>query len=224
MILKVDFRESQFFDLLKDAEKVNLHLGDFEICDDAGTTVAIIERKTIDDLASSIKDGRYKEQCFRLSESISNVKIFYFLEGATIRNVHQAIPKATLVSAIFSLSAKYTVVRTTSVQDTAEYILALMKKLGKTTTTTEDPQPCYSTVVKSVKKDNICPENFGEIVLCQIPGVSNKTSKTIMDHYKTLNALMADAEKTQVLSSLCISKRKISKSVVDNIVRFLETM
>ena len=41
----------------------------------------IIERKTLNDLASSIKDGRYKEQGYRLSNcSLHNHNIFYLIE------------------------------------------------------------------------------------------------------------------------------------------------
>ena len=56
----------------------NLSLGDFAFGN------IIIERKTHQDLASSILDGRYKEQCFRLEEYRNenpNVKIIYFIEG-----------------------------------------------------------------------------------------------------------------------------------------------
>ena len=42
-------------------------LGDVIICDDDGSERMIIERKTLNDLAASIKDGRYEEQGYRLS-------------------------------------------------------------------------------------------------------------------------------------------------------------
>ena len=42
----------------------------------------IIERKTIQDLAASIRDGRYKEQSIRLSQSnIPNHHILFMIEG-----------------------------------------------------------------------------------------------------------------------------------------------
>ena len=43
----------------------NLDLGDY-LFKYNGEVVAIIERKTIDDMANSIKDGRYREQKSRL--------------------------------------------------------------------------------------------------------------------------------------------------------------
>jgi crossover junction endonuclease MUS81 len=40
----------------------------------------VVERKKADDLISSIHDGRYKEQKYRLKNSSFN-NIFYLLEG-----------------------------------------------------------------------------------------------------------------------------------------------
>ena len=41
----------------------------------------------------------------------------------------------------------------------------------------------YSSVVKKVKKDNITADNIGEIMLCQIPGISSTTAGAIMTHF-----------------------------------------
>ena len=51
------------------------------IKDDDEKEVIIIERKTINDLSSSIRDSRYYEQSFRLSEcNIPNHYIYYLIE------------------------------------------------------------------------------------------------------------------------------------------------
>jgi ERCC4-type nuclease len=41
----------------------------------------------------------------------------------------------------------------------------------------------YCEVVKKVKKDNITPQNIGEIILSQIPGISSVTAIAIMRHF-----------------------------------------
>ena len=48
----------------------------------------------------------------------------------------------------------------------------------------------YCSVIKKVKKDNITEENIGEIMLCQIPGISSVTALTIMEKFKTLPNLI----------------------------------
>ena len=84
----------------------------------------------------------------------------------------------------------------------------------------------YCNFVKKVKKDNITRENIGEIILCQIPGISSITAITIMKHFKNfpdfLEGLQADPTR---LNDMYIenngNKRKILKTIIDNIQKYL---
>lgn len=59
----------------------------------------IVERKRMDDLAASIKDGRYHEQKFRLSDSgIADVVYMVESRGGS-NNAHAGLPMATLYQA-----------------------------------------------------------------------------------------------------------------------------
>ena len=59
-----------------------LDLGDIIISTNEGEELMIIERKSLNDLASSIKDGRYAEQSYRLNGcSQHNHNIVYLVEG-----------------------------------------------------------------------------------------------------------------------------------------------
>jgi ERCC4-type nuclease len=85
----------------------------------------------------------------------------------------------------------------------------------------------YCNFVKKVKKDNVTPENIGEIILCQIPGISSVTAITIMKQYDTFPKLIsALQENPSCLDGItCESSngksRKISKSSIENIRNFL---
>jgi 5'-3' exonuclease len=82
---------------------------------------------------------------------------------------------------------------------------------------------CSALKVKQVKCENITPQNIGEIMLCNIPGVSNKTAAAIMKKYTTLRALM-DALKGSDDSLADIrleTQRKLSKQCIQNIYNFL---
>jgi len=86
--------------------------------------------------------------------------------------------------------------------------------------------PNYCTVVKKVKKDNITPENIGEIILCQIPGISSVTAMAIMKKFRSFSHFLDEMRKsTDVLENLVCENngksRKISKACVENIKRFL---
>ena len=77
---------------------------------------------------------------------------------------------------------------------------------------------------KKVKKENITPENIGEIFLCQIPGISSQTAVAIMKEHKTLlDLICALQENSQCLDNFIVGKRKISKSCVENIKVYKKT-
>jgi len=93
-------------------------------------------------------------------------------------------------------------------------------------TQNEVTAPNYCTVVKKVKKDNITPENIGEIILCQIPGISSVTAMAIMKKFTSFPHFLDEMKKsTEVLENLVCENngksRKISKACVENIKRFL---
>ena len=84
----------------------------------------------------------------------------------------------------------------------------------------------YCTVVKKVKKDNITPENIGEIVLCQIPGISSVTAMAIMKQYGTFSNLIDEIRNnpTSLENIVCENggkTRKISKTCVKNVIEYL---
>ena len=97
----------------------------------------IFERKSLSDLESSIKDGRYNEQSLRLSKSyFHNHNIIYLVEGAII-NYRNKKFKNTLYSSIFSLNhyKGFSVFNTLNNIDTCDmlynFILKKMKEKTK---------------------------------------------------------------------------------------------
>ena len=87
----------------------------------------------------------------------------------------------------------------------------------------------YCHVVKRVKKDNITTDNIGEIMLCQIPGISSITAIAIMAQFKNLpNLIFCLKENQQCLKDISYSNakgqtRKISKPAIENIKKFLRS-
>jgi len=85
----------------------------------------------------------------------------------------------------------------------------------------------YVSVVKKVKKENITPDNIGEIMLCQIPGISSVIALTIMEQFKTLPNLITELDKNpECLKNISSTNskgqvRKINKTALSNIVKFL---
>jgi len=89
-------------------------------------------------------------------------------------------------------------------------------------------QSNYCSVIKKVKKENITPENIGEIMLCQIPGISSVTAIAIMNVFKTIPELLLKLkEDNTCLNDITYTnstsqKRKISKTAILNIIKYLQ--
>ena len=284
MIIKVDVREHELIKIItqlintipsfKDLQFTteNLPLGDIIITDNLVHNL-IIERKTINDLFSSLKDGRYEEQSYRLNGlPHHNHNIIYLIEG-DVNNLNRfkdnRVDKLTLYSTIFSLNyyKGFSVLRTFNIEETAIFICNTANKLKKSeaekrkpyyslkitektvestkeatcdnddekqenesnenTNTHEATEKDYISVIKKVKKDNITPDNIGEIMLCQIPGISCVTALAIIDKFKTISNLITSIEKDEkcldniVYTTSKNQQRKINKSSILNISKFL---
>jgi ERCC4-type nuclease len=138
-----------------------LHIGDIVIEDDSGKTILIFERKTLNDLAASIKDGRYNEQSFRLNkEQIHNHNIIYIIEGDIERYNEKRthISKKTLISTMFSLLyyKGFSVYRTNTIFETADTILFFTEKYHRTCVNETTRKPFYEL---STDHSNVIVEN-----------------------------------------------------------------
>jgi ERCC4-type nuclease len=137
-----------------------LPLGDIILHDPAGQgrDIVLFERKTLNDLAASIQDGRYKEQSFRLLQQSSSDtatagfhphNIVYIIEGdigqyEAKRNKNNRITKTALQSAMVSLLyyKGFSVVRTMNLGETAELILNFADKVAKESA--DGTKPAYT--------------------------------------------------------------------------------
>ena len=217
----------------------NLEIADVIISDMNNVQHLLIERKTIQDLVSSIKDGRYKEQSFRLTHSEHpNHNIIYLIEGDNINDFYAE--KDMIYSSMFSLSyfKGFSLFRTKDVKETSFVLCNAAYKIIKE----NDKKPYYysndniegkkseedyTSVIKMKKNSNITPDNFIEIVLMQIPSISNTTSKAIVTQFSTLNNLILKLKDDKnCLNDIYYmtsknQKRKISKTSIKNIQDFL---
>jgi ERCC4-type nuclease len=217
MQLVVDCRERALIEHFPTASVKQLVLGDFAIEQD-GKEVVIVERKTVADFAASISDGRYREQSERLmAYDIPNHNVIYLIEGSLKYYKHK-IPKATLLAAITSLlyGKGFSVVRTESVEDTADFVRALLAKLQKEKGFAE-PKVGGSSVRKQ-KRDKITPETIDAIMLSQIPSVSATTAAAILKVYPTvfelITALKADPT---CLDAVRVGSRLLARSTIEKL-------
>ena len=285
--LLIDYRESQLkeyfesYDFSKDKnlKKVNLKVENLDLGDiiikKNEEIILIIERKTLQDLYSSINDGRYKEQKVRLKSNFEDHQIVYIIEDSNTKFINkkfnnvQSIIDGAILNSVFRDNIK--VLRTKSVDETIIYIKTLFKKvinnidffvkpehinqtsknLNNQTSknlnnqTSNDPnikiveikskekEVNYVDNIKIKKKENNNPENCSIIMLCQIPGVSTKISKTVFSKYTNIsnlvieyNKLLEVKDKEQLLKDLSFEinndkTRKIGPVISKRIFEYL---
>lgn len=251
MIIKIDNREdveifnhcNKILDLTKHTIlQENLPLGDIIIYDNNNEEKVIIERKTVKDLAASIKDGRYTEQSFRLTNcSQHNHNIMYLIEGNLDGFKHysdQRVNQSVLWSAIVSLNyfKGFSVIKTSSLKESCDFIISLINKLEKD----KDKKPYYSSnsiqvdvnkdnenknvesksnieyadVIKRSKKDNIDQSNILQIMLCQIPNISIASAKAVCEKYQNMKDLVADLDEegTDCLDDIMIKTAGVKEN------------
>jgi ERCC4-type nuclease len=134
-----------------------LHIGDVVFEDNMGKPILIFERKTLNDLAASIKDGRYNEQSFRLDKELThNHNIIYIIEGDIERYNEKRthISKKTLMSTMFSLLyyKGFSVLRTNTICETADTIVFFAYKYDKTIVNEKNRKPYYE--LSTLSADN----------------------------------------------------------------------
>ena len=200
----VDSREHEFIkyctDYKIDISTENLEVGDIIIKTD--TDLLLFERKTVADLAASIKDGRFHEQKQRMKQYPFH-RITYLIEGASFeklskQNMH-GIQSSSLLSAMISLSYRdgYHVLHTKSLLETIHLILEIHSRMvshpDKIQFVQHDStEETYlaSLKVKSKKIDNITPQVCYSLQLAQIPGISTKLAQDIIVTFPTLVGLL----------------------------------
>ena len=258
MILYIDNREPKsiinYINCLNDNSKIKidiqikaLDIGDYLIADNSNNTLVIIERKSLNDLECSIKDGRYDEQSFRLNNfDLVNHNIYYLIEGNII-NYRNDKFKSTLYSSLVSLSyyKGFSILNSVNNVESAEIVYNFIKKLEKEINNNKtsfykndniskvldesndlnvSKELDYINVIKTNKKSNITRDNINIIMLMQIPGINTQTSTTIIEKFETIKNLVIELEKDNTCLD-CIkitsSNRKISKNIIENIKYYL---
>lgn len=228
-----------------DIEIKSLDIGDYIFYDENDDIIKIIiERKSLSDLESSIKDGRYTEQSYRLDQSSThNHNILYLIEG-NIGNYKKDNFKSTLYSSIFSLNyfKGFSVICSHNQIESGEilynFICKLIReknkkgyyenfedknKLLEEDKNIENINSNYLDNVKNSKKSNITESNILQLMLMQIPGISSVSAKAITEKYTNLSDLL-ESLKTDVetIENLKLQNgRRINKNIVYSLKKYL---
>lgn len=201
MNLIIDNREQEIKKYFKDYSNINfenLDLGDIRF-DYNGELILLIERKTLKDLAISIKSGRYREQKFRLLNSdLDKNKILYLIEGnLDSKKVIDNIKYDTFMGSFINLLIRDNLktFQTSNLDETLYFLKSIYTKLSKNNLKINilkenyDINQDYLSTIKSKKKENITPNNCYILQLSQIPGISTYIASQLAMKYNSFKDL-----------------------------------
>ena len=221
-----DTREKALFDILgaHGAAPImqRMDVADVEIrAPGVDRAIVVFERKTLADLESSIKDGRYKEQKFRLMNACDAYHKAYVVEG--MWGDASEMSRGAIINTMFRDGIQ--VLMVPSLQDTASFLIGCAKRVGEApavyiggTTPAQD----YTTSVSTSKKANMTPQAFAAIALAQIPGLSVGVAKTILDHFGGSMAQLVNSYTVEEAKNLQVSsKRRLGAKLANRILDFL---
>ena len=197
--LTIDSREHELIQLCQE-KQIPIQTGSLPVGDIMitwGEQTLVFERKTMSDLAASIKDGRFREQKQRLTSTFPFHRITYIIESKplilTTNDTLYGLDTKALISAL--ISSRYRdgiqVIHTCTLHETLWYLQQIQHRMGEKTHLVTDSKEEYTATlkVKTKKIDNITPEICYLLQLSQIPTLSMTLAKDIATKYPTLSSL-----------------------------------
>ena len=208
-------------------ELKNLELGDFIIRDNFNNILLIIERKTIEDLLASVKDGRYIEQSQRyLQINLPSNKIYYIIEGNINRYAFDSIEYKTVYSCVYSLSFKkgFSVFFQNNTNETINFISQFLNRIISNNETFNNNE---TLPISLIKKASVSKDNLDCHMLNLIPGIGMGTAKEILSKFNnSFFELWKSVKEDKVenennLNQIKVNNRKLSKKIIENINNYL---
>lgn len=198
--------------------------------------VVMIERKTVDDLCGSIKDGRFVNQRSKLIHKYDKSRILYLIEGVIPFNssadgkkynhmdvsvLRGCILNSTVRDGIHCYCCK-------DYDDMLGFITNLIDRVRKDpakytqyVSSDCDTSPPEPHIIKTVRGQESNPQKWLVGMLCQLPGISQATATILAVHFKTVRAIsdIACQGESSMLSHIRpLFQRKPSHKIITTLV------
>jgi ERCC4-type nuclease len=238
--LKIDSRENKCKELFetKNKDKLlyeQLTFADFQICNE-DKILYLFERKTINDLLASIKDGRYKNQKANISSNFQPFQYFYIIEGnvkfnSNSSNINDKITMSAIINTL--IRDKMGIFFTKNENETVELLYCILNRVNdkpEEYLLSTNLQKCDPVLVTNKKNKDY--KTVWKNQLCQIPDISEKTADAIIEHHPTLKQFynsFSNSTKNEIINSLSLikttdskgKKRKLSEKQIQNLYSYL---
>lgn len=227
IIVIIDYREEKLIELFNNSNSIitfeiaTLDIGDIHIKSD--TTKLVLERKTLQDVASSQKDGRMREQRLRMLAAMQNdctTRCAYIFEETRFVTTID-----TYVVSRNALRYNMPVFWSKSTNHTFQIILDLHKQLVKDkfvfNMSDEEKQRMgnYTKTISTKKKANLTNTKvIASAVLQQFPGISAKISEALLEHFGSLGAITKESIDTIANVKVPPTMRRVGNVIAQRLV------
>ena len=191
--------------------RCRLDVGDVQI--EKGDVKLIVERKTWNDLRSSLSDGRYAEQKARaMGSKEEGCEFCYLIEGQCPDWSASSYHGARCAAVKMSVRDKIPVFMTKSKDETSSLIEYLANQVNNGNLYTSSSSASVGTSCSKRKRDNLDdPASVLTAMLSVIPGMSTKKAKVVVEELKCVDGIRSASEKR--LSELPVGGRKLGPSL-----------
>jgi len=231
--LIIDVRERKLVEELKAMEvpfsTMALEVGDILIQNVDGSPLLVAERKSHPDFASSLLDGRYREQRARLMATRGQgVAVLYMLEGMWTTNLDFTYPGCTEVqlqrlTSRLILRYGMPVLQTRNVKETAQWCKRLLDQLtddqkvfhpeGIAAETTA-AMSTYTATFSTVKKGNKTAGSVAVGMLSAVPGLGLKRVTALLEVKSIADLCTMTMED---IAALSVGGKKLGTSVATSL-------
>jgi len=240
VLLKIDHRETKLKELLvryQDSKKLsdiemifeNLAHADIQVWYNQ-SIVCILERKSYSDLLASIKDGRYRNQKAVLFESgYVPSQVYYIIEGPVKKWNDTSLGMDSIKGAMINtlLRDNIGLFWSQSVEDTADLIREMVTRIQKDPSKYIQDKTTEKQIVTLSQNDKVTPAVAFVHMLCQIPGISNKSGQALANEFGTMKQMiqtlgsLSTEEQKKRLETVKVGGRKMSSKIVEHIITHL---
>ena len=222
MIIKIDTREKSLIEIFKEYYPTipisieQLDIGDVIITNDYCNI--LIERKTICDALTSIKDGRWKNQKQRILDNYD--KSLYIIENDDIFNNDRRLSSAYINTL---LRDRIPIIFTNSISNTAKAIKVIYDKLVDNPSRFVKKETSYVNTVKTktTKIENIDKKTCFILQLCQIPMINQKIASKIAEEHSSMKDFIATLEGWENPSEYLQAIDSIGVKKAEKIIEYL---
>jgi len=209
--------------------------GDYVVADDK-RVFAVIERKSLEDYAASLKDGRHgNKQKLKEFRAKTGCRIIYIIEGPEFPSPTAEfgrVPYKHIESSIFHLMIRdgISVIRTKNTLATAEMLVRFINSMdnlapdleeGPIEATNETADPAIIgaddlgamlTEVKKKTTDEIVREMWAVF-----PGISVESASDFMRKWSIADIVRGRVDPADITNAKTATGRKVSKKVIENL-------